>query len=111
MEAGAAAHPSPATAMIVSFKDEGTRDIWHGTDTRAARKTCPNTLWGASVEKLNVLNRSRSLDELRNPPGNRLERLKGDRAGRHSIRVNNRYRICFRWAENGPAEVEIVDYH
>jgi toxin HigB-1 len=97
--------------MIFSFKNDGTRDIWQGNDTRAARKTCPNTLWGGAIERLNLLNRAARLEDLRIPPGNRLERLRGDRAGQHSIRINGRYRICFRWAEKGPGEVEIVDYH
>jgi proteic killer suppression protein len=97
--------------MIVSFKDEGTRDIWYGEDTRAARKTCPNTLWGAALKRLSVLNRVRGVDELRFPPGNRLEVLRRDRAGQHSIRINRQYRICFRWVEKGPVDVEIADYH
>ncbi len=97
--------------MIVSFNDEGTRDIWHGQDSRAARKTCPNTLWAAAVDKLNVLNRATDVEDLRVPPGNRLEVLRGDRAGVYSIRINGKYRICFCWMLNGPADVEIVDYH
>lgn len=97
--------------MIISFKDEGTRDIFKSRDTQAARKSCPFTLWGAARRKLESLDRSQSLMELTIPRGNRLELLKGDRAGQHSIRVNRRYRICFWWIEEGPALVEIVDYH
>lgn len=97
--------------MIVSFRNQGTRDIWYGEDTRAARKACPNTLWGAAFKQLSVLNRVREVEELRVPPGNRLEVLWRDRAGQHSIRINRQYRICFRWMDDGPADVEIVDYH
>jgi toxin HigB-1 len=103
--------PEPPTPMIVSFKDEGARDIWQGKDTRAARKTCPDTLWSAAIGKLNLLNRAEDVEDLRVPPGNRLEVLRGNRRGQHSIRINHQYRICFRWTDRGPAEVEIVDYH
>ena len=111
MEAGAAAHPSPATAMIVSFKDEGTRDVWELQDTRAARRACPQHLWATAHRKLTAMNEALALHDLRQPPGNRLERLKGSRRGLHSIRINNQYRVCFRWEPVGPEEVEIVDYH
>jgi len=63
------------------------------------------------MRKLAMLNRAEKLDDLRVPPGNRLERLKGDRAGQHSIRVNDQYRVCFVWTPEGPKDVEIVDYH
>ncbi|HEU0302300.1 MAG TPA: type II toxin-antitoxin system RelE/ParE family toxin [Longimicrobium sp.] len=97
--------------MIVSFKDEGTRDIWFLNDTRHARRTCPQHLWPAALGKLNLLNRAEAPEDLLLPPGNRLERLKGDRRGAYSIRINDRYRICFAWIPDGPADVEIVDYH
>ncbi len=64
-----------------------------------------------AMRKLAVLNRAARLDDLRVPPGNRLEALRGDRAGQHSIRVNDQFRVCFRWKPAGPADVEIVDYH
>ena len=97
--------------MIRSFADRGTEDIFDGAETRAARRTCPKTLWPIARRKLDQLNRVRDLVELAIPPGNRLERLRRDRAGQHSIRINDQYRICFRW-ENGYAdEVEIADYH
>lgn len=64
-----------------------------------------------AMRKLAMLNRAGRLDDLRVPPGNRLEALKGDRAGQHSIRVNDRFRVCFEWTGNGPANVELVDYH
>lgn len=65
----------------------------------------------AAMRKLAMLNRAAVLDDLKVPPGNRLEALRGDRAGQHSIRVNDQWRVCFVWTESGPAEVEIVDYH
>jgi proteic killer suppression protein len=97
--------------MIVSFKDEGTRDIFQKRDTRAARKSCPSTLWPIAQHRLDSLDRADSLADLTIPQGNRLERLKRDRAGQHSVRINRQYRICFWWTEEGPADVEIVDYH
>lgn len=97
--------------MIVSFKDEGTRDIFTENDTRAARQSCPATLWHAARRRLESLDRARSLVDLMIPQGNRLERLRGDRAGQHSIRINRQYRICFWWMDEGPENVEIVDYH
>lgn len=63
------------------------------------------------MRKLAMLNRAEKLDDLRVPPGNRLELLKGDRSGQYSVRINDQYRICFVWSSGGPSEVEIVDYH
>jgi proteic killer suppression protein len=97
--------------MIVSFKDEGTRDIFAKQDTRAARKTCPHLVWATALRKLTMLERARQVIDLLEPPGNRLEHLKGDRLGSYSIRINDRYRICFRWEGEGAEDVEIVDYH
>jgi proteic killer suppression protein len=97
--------------MIVSFNDEGTRDIFEGNDTRAARKTCPSVLWPAASEMLDALDRAEMPVDLKDPPGNRLKRLKGDRAGGFSVRINGQYRVCFVWGEHGPFDVEIVDYH
>jgi proteic killer suppression protein len=97
--------------MIQSFKDLGTRDIYLGVDTRAARRTCPSWLWATAFRKLEALDRARRVDHLREPPGNRLERLKGDRRGAYSIRINDQYRVCFRWSGVGPEDVGIVDYH
>jgi proteic killer suppression protein len=97
--------------MIVSFKDEGTRDVYEGLDTRQARRTCPRLLWPAAHRKLVVLNKAGTLGDLAKPPGNRLERLEGDRFGTYSIRINDKYRICFAWMTGGPGAVEIVDYH
>jgi proteic killer suppression protein len=97
--------------MIQSFKHAGTEDIFNGRRTQAARRTCPQSLWKIAIRKLDQLDSVTALPELQIPPGNRLEALKGDRQGQHSIRINDQYRICFRWTEPGPAEVEIVDYH
>ena len=97
--------------MIVSFQDEGTADIFNGENTKAARQTCPQPLWKVATRKLDQLDSVTSLDELRVPPGNRLEALVGDRKGQHSIRINDQYRVCFVWTNNGPDHVEIVDYH
>ena len=97
--------------MIRSFRDRGTEDVFDGADTRAARRKCPRAVWAIARRKLDQINRVRTLGELAVPPGNRLERLRSDRSGQHSIRINDQYRICFRW-ENGYAdEVEITDYH
>lgn len=97
--------------MIISFKDEGAEDIFNGQNTKAARQTCPQSLWKVATRKLDQLDSVTTLDELRVPPGNRLEALTGDRKGQHSIRINDQYRVCFVWAPTGPDQVEIVDYH
>lgn len=97
--------------MIRSFHDAGTEDIFNGADTKRARKACPTNLWSVGRRKLELLDSAGQLSDLRAPPANRLEALKGDRSGQHSIRVNAQYRVCFVWTELGPADVEIVDYH
>ena len=97
--------------MIRSFADRATEDIFNGVETRRARLACSPVVGRVARRKLTQLNRVRDLRELAVPPGNRLERLSGDRTGQHSIRINEQYRVCFRW-ENGHAdEVEIADYH
>ena len=97
--------------MIRSFRDSATEDIFNGRDTRSARRRCPPVLWRVAGRKLDHVDSVVRLDELRMPPGNRLEALAGNRAGQFSIRINDQYRICFVWTETGPADVEIVDYH
>ena len=97
--------------MIRSFKDKATEDLFNGKTTKAALKVCPKNLWKIVVRKLDQLDSVLSLEELRVPPGNRLEALSGDRKGQHSIRINDQYRICFRWSETGPINIEITDYH
>jgi toxin HigB-1 len=93
--------------MIVSFKDRETEKVWSG---RASRRL-PMDIQAAALRKLRMINASRVLDDLRQPPGNRLEALKGDRHGQHSIRINSQWRISFIWTSNGEENVEIVDYH
>jgi len=92
--------------MIVSFKDEGTERLAHGH--RVKRFV---NIEAVARRKLRQLEIAGVLDDLRVPPGNRLEALRGDRAGQHSIRVNDQYRVCFRWTAAGAEDVEIVDYH
>lgn len=97
--------------MIISFKSEGTEDIFNGTNTKSARKTCPESIWKVVARKLDQLDSVAGLIELQIPPGNRLEALTGERLGQYSIRINDQYRICFVWSKDGPEQVEIVDYH
>ncbi|WP_407900283.1 type II toxin-antitoxin system RelE/ParE family toxin [Scytonema sp. NUACC26] len=97
--------------MIISFKDQGTEDIFDGNDSKEARKQCPTNLWEVARRKLDQLNAASSLDDIKVPLGNRLEPLKGERKSQHSIRINDQYRICFIWTLEGASEVEIVDYH
>ena len=97
--------------MIQSFKNKATEDVFNGKLSKAARKICPQTLWSIAYRKLDQLDSVLSLDELRVPPGNRLEALSSDRKGQHSIRINDQYRICFIWGDNGPTNVEMIDYH
>jgi proteic killer suppression protein len=97
--------------MIVSFADQGTEDIFNGRNTQAARRTCPSELWRIARRKLDQLDSAATLNDLRIPPGNHLEALTGNRKGQHSIRINDRYRICFVWVASGPDQVAIVDYH
>jgi proteic killer suppression protein len=97
--------------MIVSFRDEGTEDVFNGRNTQAARKVCPQIVWRIAVRKLDQLDSVELLDDLRIPPGNRLQALRANRSGQYSIRVNDQYRVCFTWSSQGPTDVEIVDYH
>ena len=97
--------------MIQSFKDAGAEDIFNGINSRASRSICPQSLWKIAGRKLDQIDLAVSIDDLRIPPGNRLEPLKGDREGQYSIRINEQYRICFFWDETGPSDIEIVDYH
>ena len=97
--------------MIRSFKNKATEDIFNGENSKGARNLCPQSLWRTAFRKLDQLDSAVVVDDLRIPPGNRLEQLKGDREGQYSIRINDQYRICFVWTESGPDDVEIVDYH
>jgi toxin HigB-1 len=97
--------------VIRSFADAATEDIFRGQATRRAGQACPQALWPVARRKLDQINRVRTVEDLRIPPGNRLERLRGDRAGQYSIRVNDQFRVCFRWEDGYADEVEITDYH
>ena len=97
--------------MIRSFADKGAEDVFNGRNTKGARQSCARELWAIASRKMDQIDSVERLEELRIPPGNRLEVLVGDRRGQHSIRINERYRICFRWTSEGPSGVEIVDYH
>ena len=93
--------------MIRSFKCRDTESIWQG---RAGRKF-PTDIQVRALRKLRQLNASRTLSDLRNPPGNRLEALRGSREGQMSIRINDQWRICFQWTDGDSTDVDIVDYH
>ena len=93
--------------MIRSFADPETERIWSGMHGRKL----PPDIQAVALRKLRLINQARTVSDLRAPPGNRLEALKGDRAGQHSVRINDQWRICFVWSEGGPADVGIVDYH
>jgi proteic killer suppression protein len=93
--------------MIASFRDGETEKIWHGERSRRL----PTDIQTAALRKLRLINAAKRLDDLKVPPGNRLEGLKGNRAGQWSIRINSQWRICFRWRDGGAEDVEIVDYH
>lgn len=97
--------------MIHTFKNLGTEHIFNGKSSKTALKICPSSLWKVAVRKLDQLDSAVVLDDLAVPPGNRLESLKGDRAGQYSIRINDQYRICFIWSDEGAGDVEVVDYH
>jgi len=97
--------------VIQSFKDIGSEDIYNGRNSADARRLLPRSLWTVAVRKLDQIDAAVSLEDLRVPPGNRLEALKADRIGQHSIRINDQYRICFNWSDSGAEAIEIVDYH
>jgi toxin HigB-1 len=93
--------------MIVGFEDAEAEKIWNGLRSRKL----PSDIQAGALRKLRLINAAKRVDDLRVPPGNRLEALKGDRAGQWSIRIDDQWRICFRWTEGGADNVEIVDYH
>jgi proteic killer suppression protein len=93
--------------MIAGFRDKETALIWEGRRSRRL----PSNIQDVALRKLRLLNSARRLEDLRVPPANRLEALKGDRKGQHSIRINDQWRICFIWRNEHAHEVEIVDYH
>ena len=93
--------------MIKSFADRETALVWNGRRSRRL----PSDIQNVALRKLRMLNQAKTLDDVRVPPANHLESLKGKRRGQHSIRINRQWRICFVWTEGGPEHVEIVDYH
>lgn len=93
--------------MIVNFRDDETAKVWDGLRSRRL----PGNIQTVALRKLRLINAARRIDDLRVPPGNRLEALKGARAGQWSIRINDQWRVCFRWQDAGAEDVEIVDYH
>jgi proteic killer suppression protein len=93
--------------VIDSFGNDVTATIWSGQRNRRL----PPDIQSVALRKLRLLNNARKLDDLRVPPANRLEALKGDRRGQYSIRINDQWRICFVWSQNNAHQVEIVDYH
>lgn len=93
--------------MIRTFRDKTTQAVFDGETPRGF----PGDLVKVARRKLRYLHAAANLGDLRSPPGNRLEALAGDRKGQHSIRINDQFRVCFIWTVEGPAEVEIVDYH
>ena len=97
--------------MIVSFRDDATEDLFNGVNSKRARNACPRSLWKVALRKLDQLDSVQALDELKVPPGNHLEALRGNRRGQYSIRINEQYRICFSWEKTGPEDVEVTDYH
>ncbi|MCW8795755.1 MAG: type II toxin-antitoxin system RelE/ParE family toxin [Chlorobium sp.] len=96
--------------MIASFGNRATSDLFHGVSNSRVRRL-PNQIKESALYKLDVLNAARSLEDLQSPPGNRLEALKGGFAGFHSIRINNQWRIVFKWKASNAHDVQIVDYH
>jgi proteic killer suppression protein len=93
--------------VLRSFADKDTERVWRRERARALNQATQR----AALRKLLILDAAESLDDAKSPPGNRLEKLRGDRAGQYSIRVNQQWRICFRWTDRGPEDVEIIDYH
>jgi proteic killer suppression protein len=92
--------------LIASFKDKESRKLFETGRSRKFR-----AIERIALRKLDQLEAAAALDDMRAPPGNRLESLKGNRAGQHSVRVNDQYRVCFRWTSEGVQDVEITDYH
>jgi toxin HigB-1 len=96
--------------VIQSFADETTADLFRERNTREARRI-PRDLWRSAQRKLKAIDVAARLDDLMIPSGNRLERLRGDQAGRYSIRINDQYRVTFRWEQQHAFEVRVEDYH
>ena len=96
--------------MILNFANKTTEDIFNGLDSKSARRV-PQAIWTAAARKLDMLNAAADLRDLRMPPANRLEALKGKWSGYYSVRINEQYRIVFQWIDSNAKNVEIADYH
>ena len=96
--------------MIITFLTEAARDIYDGKESKQARRI-PLSIWRVAQRKLDMLNVAYSLNDLKSPPANRLETLRGDLKGKYSIRINDQYRIVFEFRDKNVYEVEITDYH
>lgn len=99
--------------LIISFADKETEDIFNGVNSKKARKRLHSVLWEKAQTKLDMINRAHRLDDLKVPPNNKLEKLERDLTGKHSIRINDQYRIIFKWdpERHSASEVKITDYH
>ena len=96
--------------MILSFGNRATEELFHDISSARVRRL-PSQIKESAIYKLDVINAAQSLKDLKSPPGNRLEALKGDLAGFHSVHINNQWRIVFKWHESNAHEVQIIDYH
>jgi proteic killer suppression protein len=96
--------------VIQSFANPASADIYNGISSRDSRRI-PQTIWSVARRKMDMINAAHELRDLTAPPANRLEALKGDRKGFHSIRINDQFRVVFRWSDSNAYEVEVVDYH
>lgn len=97
--------------VIRSFADDATEDIYHGVNSKKAHKKLNPNLHAKACRKLDMIDAAIDLLDLKEPPGNHLELLKGNLKGKHSIRINDQHRIVFRWTDFGVEDVEIIDYH
>jgi len=96
--------------MIINFADQITEDIFNGLDTKHARRI-PSIVWKVAMRKLDMLNAAHELKDLRVPPANHLEALKGRWTGSHSIKINDQFRIIFKWIDRNARDVQVIDYH
>jgi toxin HigB-1 len=99
--------------LIISFANQETADIYNGVKSSKARKKLDPILWSIAQRKLDMINKAKRLDDLKIPPNNKLEKLEKDLKGKFSIRINDKWRIVFRWEQDkyGASEVEVIDYH
>ena len=96
--------------MIISFGDPATEHLFHGISSKSSRSIPPD-IQRSAIQKLDMINAAESIQDLRSPPSNHLEKLQGDLSGHYSIRINRQYRIVFQWTRQGAESVQIIDYH